>query len=460
MPVIRGGRAARRLPTWLLLSLVLAVPSALAAQRGDPVEALRAQRNAIEKQLEQVAIIDRSVMVPMRDGKRMLADVYRPKNATGPVPIVFVRTPYNFNWWDVKNGAPRDMSRQLEAVGAATPTSRWTSADTSTPRATTTSSVPRSPTARTPSSGWPRSPGPTGRWDSPGARPRPNGSSAWSTENDPGLATFNVQGFGAGVGQVGPYYEQGNWFRGGAVQMLFITWLYGEQNQIRPMLAPGTPQADITLARKMFDLAPQMPPVDWSAQLWHLPEDSIISSMGGPPGIFDTKMPVPTGGNMIARTPNDPAWYKGGLWHANTMPIAKPGLWFMSWYDVSVSPNLAAYNYVRQHAPGDIGNEQYAIIAPVLHCAYTRATKNTMIGDLDVGDARLPYDSIMYALVRPLHEGRRERRPPEAAQGAVLRDRAQPVEVVAHVAARRAPRPRPSTCTARAAPTRCTATAV
>ena len=31
-----------------------------------------------------------------------------------------------------------------------------------------------------------------------------------------------------------PYYEQGNWYRGGAVQMLFIDWLYGEQNQVRP----------------------------------------------------------------------------------------------------------------------------------------------------------------------------------------------------------------------------------
>ena len=38
----------------------------------------------------------------------------------------------------------------------------------------------------------------------------------------PGYAAMNVQGFGAGVGRVGPYYEQGNWYRGGAVQMLFI----------------------------------------------------------------------------------------------------------------------------------------------------------------------------------------------------------------------------------------------
>ena len=56
----------------------------------------------------------------------------------------------------------------------------------------------------------------------------------------PAYAAMNVQGFGAGVGRVGPYYEQGNWYRGGAMQMLFISWLYGEQNQVRPMFPPDT----------------------------------------------------------------------------------------------------------------------------------------------------------------------------------------------------------------------------
>ena len=50
-------------------------------------------------------------MVPMRDGKRMAADIYRPKDTSKKYPIIFVRTPYNFNYWDVKLGAPRDMTR-------------------------------------------------------------------------------------------------------------------------------------------------------------------------------------------------------------------------------------------------------------------------------------------------------------------------------------------------------------
>jgi predicted acyl esterase len=50
-------------------------------------------------------------MVPMRDGKRMATDVYRPKDASKKYPTIFVRTPYNFNFWDVRIGPPRDMAR-------------------------------------------------------------------------------------------------------------------------------------------------------------------------------------------------------------------------------------------------------------------------------------------------------------------------------------------------------------
>src|SRR5206468_3201794 len=38
--------------------------------------------------------IDRAVMVPMRDGTRLAADVYRPQ-AEGRFPAVVERTPYN-----------------------------------------------------------------------------------------------------------------------------------------------------------------------------------------------------------------------------------------------------------------------------------------------------------------------------------------------------------------------------
>jgi len=212
----------------------------------------------------------------------------------------------------------------------------------------------------------------------------------------PAYAAMNIQSFGAGVGRVGPYFEQGNWYRGGAVQMLFITWLYGEQNQVRPMFPANTSQEDLIRASKAFDLAQQLPPVDWTKALWHLPEQDILKAVDAPHGIYADTMPVPTGGRMIQRTPNDPAWYQGGLYH-DDMPLNLPGLWFMTWYDVSVGPNLALYNHVRKTAKPEIADEQWVIIAPVTHCAYTRATEDTLVGERSMGDARLDYQEITYS---------------------------------------------------------------
>lgn len=369
--------------------------NAFAQNRPVTDQELISKRNQIEKELADIAVIDRKVMVPMRDGKRMAADVYRPKDVSKKYPIIFSRTPYNFNFWDVRLGAPRDMTTILEAV------KRGYAYVVMNERGHFFSE---------------------GNYDILGA-PVTDGDDAikwmssqpWSNEKvgtigcsstaewqpavaalgNPNFTTMIVQGFEAGIGRVGPYYEQGNWYRGGAVQMLFIAWLYGEQNQVRPMFPPNASQEDLIRASKSFDLAQQPPPVDWSKALRHLPETDIIKAVDGAHGVFADEMPVPTGGAMIKRTPNDPAWYKGGLWN-DSMKINVPGFWFMSWYDVSVGPNIAAYNHVRKTADRDIADKQYAVIAPTLHCSYTRATENTVVGERSMGDARLDYNALTY----------------------------------------------------------------
>ena len=39
--------------------------------------------------------VERSVMVPMRDGVKLATDIYRPADVTGPLPTILMRTPYN-----------------------------------------------------------------------------------------------------------------------------------------------------------------------------------------------------------------------------------------------------------------------------------------------------------------------------------------------------------------------------
>ncbi len=372
------------------------VPIANAQGRPQDAAAI-AKRNATEKELESIAIIERKVMVPMRDGKRMQADIYRPKDESKKYPIIFSRTPYNFNYWDVELGAPRDMTTELEAVkhGYAyiemNERGRYFSeGDYDILGLPLTDSDD----ALDWMGGLPWSADKVGLI---GCSSTAEWQLAVASRANKALATFIPESFGAGVGRVGPYYEQGNWFRGGAVQMLFGTWLYDyglEVNDGRPMFPPGMPQQALVTAAKSYDLDAHPPKVDWSKALQHLPENDIFAAVGGPHGIYADKTPSGKPG-MIARTPNDPSWYEGGLWN-DSMRIDLPGLWLMTWYDVSVAPNLAAYNYVRKTASAAIANQQYAIIAPVSHCAYKRASEHTMVGDRDMGDARFNYDEITY----------------------------------------------------------------
>ncbi len=359
---------------------------ASAQPRGPLTDSEKAKRWEVENELASLAIIERKLMIPMRDGVRIAADVYHPKDTSKKYPAIWVRTPYNFNFWDVANGVPRDMTAPLTAIkrGYA-----WVDMQE---RGQYFSE---------------------GEWDVLGApfsdgedevawmisQPWSNGkvgttgcssTAEWQigvvARDIPGFAAFNAQGFGCGVGRVGPFYEQGNWYRGGVFMMYNVSWFWSNEKPQRPMFPPDTSQEDLIRLSKSWDLAARFPPVDWEKAFRILPVQDILKSVGAPKKVFDA---------MIRRTPNDPGWYRGGLYHDN-MRINVPGLWFMSYYDIAIAANLELYNFVRKTAKGEAPNEQWAIIAPVGHCQFTRATERTIVGERDMGDARLNYQEIMY----------------------------------------------------------------
>jgi putative CocE/NonD family hydrolase len=350
----------------------------------------------IYRKLDSIAVIDQKVMMPMRDGIRLATDIYRPKGE-GKYPIVFSRTPYNFNTWvDGKMGTG-PLQAAYEAV------SRGYVYVVQNERGRFFSE---------------------GEWDILGT-PITDGYDAlewmskqkWSngkvgligcsstaewqmavaSQNHPALAAMVAQGFGAGVGRVGKFMEQGNWYRGGAQQMLFTSWLYGTQHdKMAPILPKGIQQKDLLRIQKFYDMAPEMPKVDWALGLKHLPVQDIIKNAQGADGIYE---------KMIVRKPNDPAWFNGGLYHDN-MSLEVPAYWFVSWYDVSSAPNIALFNQVRNAAKSkNVADNQYLVIAPVLHCSFKRATENTIVGERSVGDARLNYDELTWGWFDMLLKG-------------------------------------------------------
>ena len=333
------------------------------------------------KELEQVSNVEMKIMVPMRDNVRLATDIYRPKDAQGSLPTIFMRTPYNFS----KLGKV-DLKFAVDAIkrgyafivqnerGKFFSEGEWEIL------------------------GFPRTDGyDTLDWIV--AQPWSNGkvgtfgcssSAEWqlalAAMNHPAHAAMVPMAPGAGIGRVGPFYEQGNWYRGGVFQMLFATWLYRVQNLQRPRLPEGLSREDVVRLSKYYDLAPTMPDVDWNDQLNHLPLVTMMEDVDGPKGMY---------AEFIKRLPDDPAWYEGGLYHDNE-PWGVPTLWINSWYDVSIGPNLALFNHATKSAEDPkVRKNQYLVVAPTPHCDFDSDSEETIVGERNMGDIRLDYEGLI-----------------------------------------------------------------
>ncbi len=349
------------------------------------VSAMFSQDVNLEK-LKEIAIVEQKIMVPMRDGIRLCTDVYRPKT-NDPVPIIFYKTPYNFNGYGDGEENTRTYRRAYDAVKRGYAFIVQNERGKYFSEGTWDILGPPTTDGYDAFTWMAEQPWSNGKIGTLGCSSTAEWQMAVGALDHPNHTVMVPMGFGAGVGRVGEFYEQGNWYRGGAQQMLFTTWLYRHMNIERPVFPKDMTQEQLVRASRFYDLVPEMPSVDWSEKLWHLPAIDIIKNVDGPKSIYE---------DMMSRAPNDPDWYKGGLYHDN-MPIAKPTFWFVSWYDVSTSPNLALFNHAR--AAGiteEVRDNQYLVIAPTLHCAFTRATENTIVGERSVGDARLDYDRLIY----------------------------------------------------------------
>jgi putative CocE/NonD family hydrolase len=344
-------------------------------------------QDKVLQELEEFAIIDQKIMMPMRDGIRLATDIYRPKTDK-KVPIIFSRTPYNFNSWGDGKQKTRTAKKALEAVkrgyayvvqnerGRYFSEGEWDILG-----------VPL--TDGYDAFTWMKNQSwSNGKIGTVGCSSTAEWQMAVAALDHPSLAAMVPQGYGAGVGRIGDINEQGNWYRGGVEQMLFFSWLYGvEHDKFKPRIPAGATQEDLIRISRFYDLAPENPTVDMAEALNHLPIQDILKNINGKNEIFD---------KMIRRKPNDEAWFNGGIYH-DDMEIAVPSFWFASWYDVSITPNLALFNHLRNNAKNkSISDNQYLVIAPTLHCRYNRATENTIVGERSVGDARLNYEEQIY----------------------------------------------------------------
>ena len=369
--------AGARLRTGLFLFAIISVtsPHTVFAQEASPDPDIA--------KFEAISEADTMVMVPMRDGVGLATDVYLPKGE-GPFPVVFVKTPYDFN-----KISGRNLKVGLEALergyayvvqnerGRYYSEGEWEILGK--PRADGYDSLTWLAEQE-----WS-----SGKVATFGCSSTAEWQLALAAQNHPAHAAMIPMSSGAGIGRVGEYYEQGNWYKGGVHQTLFTVWLYGVQQNIRPQFPAGLTQEQRQRLRKAYDLAAEMPEMDWQKQLRKLPSIDWLSDAGGNEG---------PGADLMARTPADPKWFEGGLYHDNE-DFGVPAFWFNSWFDVSQGPNLALYNHIRENASDrDVRDGQYMVIAPTLHCGFDRTPEHEdlIAGDLNVGNATFPYYDTIF----------------------------------------------------------------
>jgi putative CocE/NonD family hydrolase len=338
---------------------------------------------AMDAELAQMATSRLGVMVPMRDGVGLSTDIYTPKNAKGKLPTILWKTPYNEH--KLKGGTYRYV---LESVkrgytfivqnerGRYFSQGKWEIlGNPQTDGYDTLTWIANQPWSN-------------GKVGTLGCSSSAEWQLALAGMNHPAHAAMVPMSAGAGIGKVGRFQEQGNWYTGGVPRNLFFVWLYGVDNPLRAQL-PATLTDEKMRARieAYNDLDPSKPKVDWNKQIKHLPVDQMLTSMGEPPATFE---------QFIGRTPADPAWRQGGLYHED-MGWGVPALWFNTWYDVSIGPNLELFNVARKaNTDKEASANQYTVVAPVPHCAYAKLGPDTVVGERNMGDTTFNVDGAVY----------------------------------------------------------------
>ncbi|TCO78206.1 CocE/NonD family hydrolase [Chromatocurvus halotolerans] len=344
----------------------------------------RAADDADEAKFKDLADDDTMVMVPMRDGVRLATDVYLPKDREGPVPTIFIKTPYDFNrlegtqlgWaleavnrgyaFVVQNERGRFYSEGEWALLGNPRSDGWDSLDWI--------------------AGQEWSDGSVGTF---GCSSSAEWQLALAAEDHPAHKAMVPMASGAGIGRVGEFHEQGNWYKGGVHQTLFTIWLRSVQQDMRPRFPEGLDQEQLQRLRSMYSLAASMPEVDWKKVVSTLPASNWLEEAGANTGPWR---------DLLMRKPDDPEWYEGGLYHDDA-DFGVPAFWMNSWFDVSQGPNLALFNHVRKNASDPaVRDGQFALVAPTLHCGFYRIPEHEdlIVGEMNMGRAHFPLWEQVY----------------------------------------------------------------
>lgn len=301
-------------------------------------------------------VVERDVMIPMRDGVRLATDIYRPKDATGPLPTILIRLPYNKAAYRAAT-VPADffashgyavVVQDVRGKFASEGTFRVYEGDVTD---------------------WPdmfdwigTQSWSTGKIGTYGCSYLGEGQILAAQTRHPRHVAAIAQAAGGNLGRVGRRRQFWGSVEGGAFSIsINFGWM--------PVFA-STEKG----------MKP-MPNVDLASYFRTLPVIDMPDRAGSPS--WDWR-------NFLERSPDDPWWDKQGYLTADDS-VGVATLHVSSWFDLAAEALESAEIFRKNAINAQARDGQYAIISPSVHCASEGASAQTMVGDLNVGDARLRY---------------------------------------------------------------------
>ena len=374
--------------TWLLLALVpfLIVAGENPARSSGSPESPESQESSgsISRPAPQNEVrLEKSRMVPMRDGVRLSTDLYFPEIPDERLPVILIRTPYDKNqsrdetdndvYMFASHGfvvAVQDSRGKFESEGIYSPPAGNEAVD----GYDTVDWIAKQPWSN-------------GKVGTHGCSYPAEVQAATAPLKHPNLITM-IPRNGPFIGAANGRYRYWSGFKGGVLDFAAtLPWYFSSGNKYSFKPPPGLSDEELLEIRELFTPnATNAPEPDWEKLIWTLPLVDIMNKAGAPPNDWL---------NLVTLDFGDPWWHDTMGYYDGTETIAVTALHVSSWYDISVDETIFEFNYFRENAVSQTAaDNQFIIIAPTTHCSYDRATEHTMVGDLDVGDARLDYYSI------------------------------------------------------------------
>ena len=356
-----------------------------------PIMSSFAEESGFESWVEvENALVGKSITrqwVPMRDGIRLDANIYLPARGEPPYPTVLIRTPYHLRTvmdWPIEIGLVATLLESGYVVVFQSERGRFWSEGESVYL------------AKARDDGYDtidwlaKQDWSNGRVGTYGCSSHGSNQLSLSTASHPAHLAAIALSPGTGIGKIGPYWELG-FYRGGALHLWAPRWFhdgvtYGKRGaKHRPQFPADLSQRDRQRISKYFELTPVMQrseQLDYGEYIRYLPISNVNEVVQGPLTDWD---------DFSRRTPSDSAWEETDFVNEGDT-FGVPMLWLFSWYDISVAPSIAMYNYARENTASETAEgNQFMIIGPMTHCQFGKETENTIVGERDLGDARYDY---------------------------------------------------------------------